>query len=167
MENLHIRKAVKADTPRLKEVFAAARQFMVETGNPTQWTDGYPSDELLQADIDSGDCYTIANDGEHIVATFVLRPGDDPTYSTIYGGAWLSDCPYATIHRIASSGEVRGIMHSVMAFALSRYKSLRIDTHRDNTVMQNAVLKEGFRYCGIIHCWSGDERLAYQYLPPD
>ena len=74
MENLHIRKAVKADTPRLKEVFAAARQFMVETGNPTQWTDGYPSDELLQADIDSGDCYTIANDGEHIVATFVLRP---------------------------------------------------------------------------------------------
>ena len=162
MENLHIRKAVKADTPRLKEIFAAARQFMVETGNHTQWTDGYPSDELLQADIDSGDCYTIANDGEHIVATFVLRPGDDPTYSTIYGGAWLSDCPYATIHRIASSGEVRGVMHRVITFALSRYKSLRIDTHRDNLPMQKVITGSGFRYCGVITVEDGTERLAYQ-----
>ena len=162
MENLHIRKAVKSDTPRLKEVFAAARQFMVETGNPTQWTDGYPSDELLQADIDSGDCYTIANDGEHIVATFVLRPGDDPTYSTIYGGAWLSNRPYATIHRIASSGETKGIFATAMEFAMNRYNSIRIDTHRDNTVMQRAIVKAGFTYCGIIHCWNGSERLAYQ-----
>lgn len=35
-------------------------------------------------------------------------------------------------------------------------------TH-SNHVMQRAILKEGFRYCGIIYCWSGEERLAYQY----
>ena len=136
---------------------------MVETGNPTQWTDGYPSDELLQADIDSGDCYTIANDGEHIVATFVLRPGDDPTYSTIYGGAWLSNRPYATIHRIASDGTRKGILHLAMQFAQLDYNNIRIDTHRDNQVMRNAIAKEGFVYCGIIHCWNGDERVAYQF----
>lgn len=50
-----------------------------------------------------------------------------------------------------------------MEFALQRYDNIRIDTHRDNLVMQRAVRKEGFRYCGIIYCWSGDDRLAYQY----
>lgn len=29
--------------------------------------------------------------------------------------------------------------------------------------MQNAIAKEGFIYCGLIHCWNGDERLAYQF----
>ena len=163
---LTIRPAVEADLPRLQEIFAHARRFMASSGNPCQWTGGYPSDQLLRDDIASGASYVCLHEGR-IVATFLLRGGDDPTYAEIYDGAWLADCPYATIHRIASSGEVRGVMHSVITFALSRYKSLRIDTHRDNTVMQNAVLKEGFRYCGIIHCWSGDERLAYQYLPPD
>ena len=163
---LTIRPAVEADLPRLQEIFAHARRFMASSGNPGQWTGGDPSYQLRRDDIASGDSYVCLHEGR-IVATFLLRGGDDPTYAEIYDGAWLADCPYATIHRIASSGEVRGVMHRVITFALSRYKSLRIDTHRDNTVMQNAVLKEGFRYCGIIHCWSGDERLAYQYLPPE
>ena len=37
-------------------------------------------------------------------------------------------------------------------FALAQYDSIRIDTHRDNSVMRNALLREGYRYCGIIHC---------------
>ena len=49
-----------------------------------------------------------------------------------------------------------------MEFAMNRYNSIRIDTHRDNTVMQRAIVKAGFTYCGIIHCWNGSERLAYQ-----
>ena len=49
-------------------------------------------------------------------------------------------------------------------FALAQYDSIRIDTHRDNSVMRNALLREGYRYCGIIHCWNGSERLAYQLI---
>lgn len=30
--------------------------------------------------------------------------------------------------------------------------------------MQAAILKEEFRYCGVIRCWNGTERLAYQYV---
>ena len=52
-----------------------------------------------------------------------------------------------------------------MKFALERFTSIRIDTHRDNRVMRAAILREGFRYCGIIRCWNGTERLAYQYGP--
>ena len=49
-------------------------------------------------------------------------------------------------------------------FALAQYDSIRIDTHKDNVVMRNALLHEGYRYCGIIHCWNGSERLAYQLI---
>lgn len=159
---MDIRKSTVEDLSRLQEIFARARAFMVATGNPNQWAEDYPSEELLLRDIASGDSYVCEVDGR-VVATFVLRGGQDPTYDVIYGGAWLNDGPYATIHRIASSGEVKGVFSCAMQYALQQYDSIRIDTHRDNQVMQHAVLKAGFKYCGIIHCWNGSERLAYQY----
>ena len=180
-----IRQTTVEDIPRLLEIFAIARQFMAGSGNPNQWNADYPSAELLRQDIASGDSYVVLKDcqngddaafmtgetmpddardgGKSIVATFVLRGGDDPTYNFIYGGAWPNDAPYATIHRIASSGKQKGILHLAMQFALHSYRNIRIDTHRDNVVMRNAIEKEGFKYCGVIHCWSGDERLAYQF----
>lgn len=155
-----IRPTTSSDIPRLHEVFAAARRFMAATGNPHQWADNYPSEAQLQSDIDSGDSYVVIHE-DVIVATFVLRGGDDPTYATIYDGSWPNDRPYATIHRIASAGVVKGIFDYVIRYALTRYSTLRIDTHRDNHVMRHLVERAGFIYCGIIHCWNGDERLAY------
>lgn len=159
--NAIIRRSSLGDMPRLREIFAIARKFMAATGNPNQWADDYPSDELMRKDIESGNSYVVVV-GDRIVATFVLRGGIDPTYNVIYNGRWLNDLPYATIHRIAGSGEVKGILHLAVEFALLTHRTIRIDTHRDNIVMQNAIGKEGFKYCGIIRCWSGAERLAYQ-----
>lgn len=159
---LIIRKSTEQDIPRLKEIFAIARRFMAETGNPHQWAATYPSHEQLLKDISSGNSYVCVKAGE-IVATFVLRGGVDPTYDVIYDGVWPNSNPYATIHRIASSGEEKGIFRTAMEFALQQYGTIRIDTHRDNQVMQHVIRQAGFEYCGIIHCWNGDERLAYQY----
>lgn len=157
-----IRLSTIADIPRLQEVFAAARDFMQRTGNPHQWAPTYPSNEQLTTDIEHHESYVCIHNGS-IVATFVLRGGNDPTYDVIYEGEWPHNRPYATIHRIASTGEAHGIFGLAMRFALDRHDSIRIDTHRDNVVMQHIILRAGFRYCGIIHCWNGDERLAYQY----
>lgn len=154
-----IRHAVEADIPRLQDIFAFARRFMAETGNPHQWGPDYPGEQRLRDDIARGDCYAVVS-GPETVASFVLHGGVDPTYDTI-DGAWLNDAPYATIHRIASTGRVKGIMHLAVRFALRHYSHLRIDTHRDNKVMQKAILKEEFSYCGVIRCWNGGERLAY------
>ena len=159
---LSIRKSAPDDIPEMMEIFAAARRFMAMTGNPDQWSEDYPGEELLKSDIASGDSHVILSEGR-IVATFVLRPGNDPTYDIIHDGNWPNDLPYATIHRIASRGERKGMLHAAMQYALERYSAIRIDTHRDNTVMRNAIAKEGFTYCGIIHCWNGTERLAYQF----
>lgn len=157
-----IQKAKLEDIPQMLDIFSVARKFMADTDNPNQWAENYPSVEQLTNDISTGDSYICMVDNE-IVATFVLRGGIDPTYDIIYDGAWTNNNPYATIHRIASNGKIKGIFSSVMKYALQHYKTIRIDTHRDNMIMQNAITKEGFRYCGIIHCWNGEERLAYQY----
>lgn len=163
-ENLEIRKTRKEDIPRLKQIFATARQFMASNGNPDQWVPSYPSDEQLLNDINNGDSFVVISNSRQIVATFVLHAGIDPTYNTIYEGQWLNDAPYATIHRIASNGQVKGIFRLALQFALNRYDNIRIDTHHDNIVMRNAIMQNGFSYCGIIHCWNGDERMAYQYV---
>jgi len=42
--------------------------------------------------------------------------------------------------------------------------NIRIDTHKDNRIMQHNIEKHGFTYCGIIYLANGDERLAYQKL---
>lgn len=163
-EQLEIRKTRKEDIPRLKQIFATARQFMASNGNPDQWAPSYPNDEQLLNDINNGDSFVVISDSRQIVATLVLHAGIDPTYNTIYEGQWLNDAPYATIHRIASNGEVKGIFRLALQFALNRYDNIRIDTHHDNIVMRNAIMQNGFSYCGIIHCWNGDERMAYQYV---
>ena len=163
-ENLEIRKTRKEDIPQIKQIFATARQFMASNGNPDQWAPTYPCDEQLLNDINNGDSFVVFSDSRQIVATFVLHAGIAPTYNTIYEGQWLNDAPYATIHRIASNGEVKGIFRLALQFALNRYDNIRIDTHHDNIVMRNAIMQNGFSYCGIIHCWNGDERMAYQYV---
>ena len=53
------------------------------------------------------------------------------------------------------------VAYGHIRFALTRYDTLRIDTHQDNAPMRHAIAKEGFTYCGLIHCWNGDERLAF------
>lgn len=158
-----VRRTNFDDLDRLQEIFAVAREFMRSTGNPNQWVEDYPSEDLLRSDVKSGDSYVVQSQGR-VVATFVLRGGVDLTYNIIYDGQWLSDEPHATIHRVASSGEVKNVFGIAMHYALGLYDSIRIDTHRDNSVMQHIIERYGFKYCGIIHCWNGDERLAYQFI---
>ena len=158
-----IRKAVKNDLPYIFEIYARARKFMAENGNPNQWGDIKPGKELVESDIENGISYVCEKDGE-ILGVFAFIYGEDPTYKIIYDGEWLSDEPYAVIHRIASSGKVKGTGEFCLKWALSQYPNIRIDTHKDNTVMRYLMDKLGFAYCGIIHLEDGDERLAFQKI---
>lgn len=158
---MEIRKTTTEDISTLQDIFTRARLFMISTGNTNQWAHDYPSEQMLTEDIINNNSYVIIKNNT-IVGTFVLAGGNDPTYSKIYQGAWKNHNPYATIHRIASNGTTKGIFTAALNYALQQYNTIRIDTHRDNKVMQHCLEKNGFEYCGIIHCWNGDERLAYQ-----
>lgn len=156
-----IRKSRPEDYEKILEIYATARKFMAETGNPNQWKDHKPLPSLIEKDINEGTGYVCAKDND-ILGVFALLEGEDPTYKVIEGGKWLSDKPYYVVHRIASSGKEKGVGTFMMKWAYEQKGNIRVDTHRDNTVMQNMLRKLGYTYCGIIYLEDGDERLAFQ-----
>lgn len=159
-----IRPATERDIPAMMALFEEAKGIMRADGNMSQWTGGYPQEEVVLRDISSGHGYII-EDGGVPVGTFAFIPGVEPTYLSIYEGEWLdADAPYATIHRLASTPRSHGVARACFDWCASRCPNLRIDTHRDNSIMRHVVTSWGFLYCGIIYLASGDERLAYQKL---
>ena len=101
-----------------------------------------------------------------IAAAFVLFTGAEPTYRVIEHGAWRSDKPYLTMHRLGSLTGEHGVGNAALRFAENEAKrmglDLRADTHADNKPVQHLLLKHGFRYCGIIRVTDGSKRFAYQ-----
>ncbi len=160
---MEIRKTMPNDLLRVMRIFEIARDFMKSSGNPSQWNDNYPSEELITSDIQEGVSYVIV-DKSKIVGTFVFREGEESTYSEI-DGCWSNDNPYGTIHRIASDGSTKGIADKCLAFCRTKTGNIRIDTHRDNTVMQKWIRRCGFKECGIIRVSDGTPRDAFQLEP--
>jgi RimJ/RimL family protein N-acetyltransferase len=159
-----IRKVEAADTEAVLTVMQAARGIMRSSGNLHQWGDDYPSAEAIGLDRERGGGFVVEDEGR-ITGYFAFLPSPEPTYSYIEGGAWLDDClPYHVIHRIASLPEAHGIFHDMLGWCAERESNIRIDTHRDNRIMQHLLERHGFTYCGVIYLASGDERLAYQRI---
>ena len=160
IKNMEIRLANTGDLPEILAIYAHARSFMAEHGNPNQWNDGYPEEELLIGDIENERLFLVM-EGGIAAGVFMFFLWDEPTYQIIREGSWPNALPYGTIHRIASSGKFRGVFAAALGFCLERTGTIRIDTHRDNLPMQSCLLKHGFRRCGIIDVRNG-ERIAYQ-----
>ena len=163
-----IRRADISDLPKIKEIYSAARAFMCENGNAHQWGDTYPEEHIIQQDLQSGFLYVVESEvtPSEICGCFAMIQGNDPTYDII-DGAWSADTPYTAIHRVASNGSERGVLKRIMDFSKARCSHIRIDTHKDNLPMQNALAKNGFSCCGIIYLENGDPRLAYEWLLED
>jgi len=162
-----IRKSREADLDRLMEIIEEARGTIAALGIE-QWQNGYPSREIMEADVAEGASYLVT-DGDGICGTFALFPGEEPTYRKIYRGSWLTQGDYVAIHRVAIAvkNRGRGIAEKIMEFSAEYAKkqgtkSLRIDTHPGNVVMRRMLEKNGFSYCGIIHLKNGNERVAYE-----
>lgn len=159
-----VRPAGNADIPSIMTVLEAAKGIMRASGNMNQWVNGYPSEDVIADDISHGYGYVV-EDGGAQEGYFAYIPSPEPTYAKIYDGAWLDDeKPYHVVHRIGSTPESHGVFEAIMNWCFKQDPIIRIDTHRDNLIMQHCILKAGFSYCGIIYLASGDERLAYQRL---
>lgn len=61
---------------RILEIYAAARRYMAENGNPAQWGSSYPRRELLEEDLRRGQLYVVT-EGDKIHGAFVLATGED------------------------------------------------------------------------------------------
>ena len=160
--NYKIRNMEFSDLEKLEVFYADARQRMRDAGNPNQWWDFHPPKELLIQDIETKNGYIIEDlDTGEIAGAFAMIGGVDPTYINIEGGEWLNDDDYVAIHHIASSGHHHKILETAVNFALNKIDNVRIDTYKDNKIMQSALEKLGFKYCGTIYVLDHQPRMAY------
>ena len=160
------RGARRADLDAILKIYARARQAMADSGNPTQWGDHFPPQELLEEDIDSNRMFLYLVNGE-LEGVFAFILGPDPTYARIEDGKWLNDTlPYGTIHRLASKGTAHGVARACFSFCLGIMDYVRIDTHENNHTMQSAITGYGFRKCGNIYASNGTLRTAYDFIRP-
>lgn len=163
---MKIRKSAERDFETMMEIYAHARAFMAEHGNPRQWgPTNWPPQDLIHQDIRKGNSYVCVNEDDKVIGTFFFVYGEDiePTYRNITDGAWHDASPYGVVHRIAADHSEKGIGAFCISWALEQCGHLRIDTHGDNTVMQNLLRKLGFEQCGIIYVEEdNDPRLAFE-----
>lgn len=155
-----VRKTMVGDLDTVMAIYDCARRRMRESGNTAQWVNGYPSREILMADVEAGCSYVIA-DGGKIAGVFTFVVGVEPTYAKIEG-AWPDNDAYGTIHRIAAADGEKGIADAALVYCMGREINIRIDTHADNSPMLGWIAKRGFSYCGIIHVEDGTPRMAFQ-----
>ena len=164
---MNIRHSREEELPILMKLYEHARQFMAANGNPNQWgPTNWPPKSLILSDIREGKSYVCTCEDE-IVGTFFYDFGKDvePNYQTIEDGAWLDDSPYGVLHRMASSGTVKGVGSACIQWAFRQCGHLRIDTHNDNRVMQNLLSKNGFVHCGTIYVPEDSyPRLVYEKI---
>lgn len=150
------------DLEQIMKIYRYAQDYMIESGNPTQWGHFYPDAELIKSDIDKNACRVIYDEsGIHGIFALFLDP--DPTYEHIENGKWLNDEPYLTIHRLAGDGQVHGLFSCALNYCKDISSNIRADTHADNQIMQKLMEKNGFVKCGRICVKNGTQRIAYQW----
>ncbi len=167
---MQIKPSTFADIPRILEIIDDAKALL-KAMNINQWQHGYPNAEQVENDIKNKESYIIVNDKNVIMATtmFTVRP--EPTYKKVIDGNWIIDeaLPYGVIHRLAMAKEFRGLGIAKFIFEelhqklkQQDIKSLKIDTHEQNTGMQSLIKKMGYQYCGIIYTSYNAKRLAFE-----
>ena len=61
---MNIRHTEMSDFPALLQIYRRARAFMAASGNPKQWGDHWPPEDLLREDIEAGRSYVCEENGE-------------------------------------------------------------------------------------------------------
>lgn len=165
------RHAEISDTESILSVLSDASNFLRNSG-VDQWQDGFPDRKTISDDISSSEAFVLTDRGQ-IIGFFVLSFVPEDSYTEIIGEGWLNkDTGYAVIHRAAISSSHRGRGISRMIFSVCEQKakqkgilSIRIDTHEDNDIMRHLIIRNGYKYCGIIRLKRDDTaRMAFEKL---
>lgn len=146
-------QATTKDEPAAWELVHKAAIGMEAAGR-RQWSENYPPRERIACDINHGNGYILKLNTE-IVGYTALTFNGEPAYEQLQG-QWISDRPYATIHRTAIAQNHRGKgLARVMLTECERecrkhgYKSLRLDTNHDNPEMLHLADSMGYTRCGL------------------
>lgn len=154
-----IRQARIEDLDTIMSMISDGREHIASYNIP-QWINGYPSCDVIQKDIGNKSGFVFIEDDE-IVGYFVVI-NHDPCYDNI-DGEWLYDEPYVAIHRTVTKYFNRGLGTKMFNEIKNIYSHIRIDTHVGNVSMNKCLVKNDFKYCGVIKLADGSPRVAYEY----
>lgn len=164
---MEFRRSTKSDLKEIIEIIKEAQNYF-KANNIDQWQDGYPNEESIMNDIESGESYILLKDNK-IIATAYLSFNGESDYDIIHEGKWVGDEKYAVIHRVAVSNNMKGqgiageLFKKIENLCLeNKVNHIRIDTHRHNRSMQRFLMKSRFEYCGIIYLKDNSERIAFE-----
>lgn len=156
--------------PFIKQLITDAQSFLKSQGI-NQWQNGYPDTALLEHDIQLKQSYLWINENSEILATLVIRIDEEPTYQKIEGKWLTTNANYGVIHRLAVNTKIRqkgcaqNVIKAAEDFCKKQKKtSMRIDTHKENKIMQHILKKGAYSYCGIIYVEDGSPRYAYEKI---
>ena len=166
---MFLRKSTKKDISAILEIINQAQEAL-KLAKVDQWQNNYPNQERIELDIAEGVSYVVELN-QQIVATVALFFSDDPNYLYPLSGQWISEGAYSCIHRIAISNALKGsdvgtfIMDNIKTMTQKKgFKSIRVDTHKDNLRMINYLKKHNFIEIGVIALADGALRNAYEYV---
>lgn len=157
-----IKSASIFELDEILKIYSRAREYMKQTGNPNQWKDTNPTEEMVIDDIKNSNLYLLISE-QGIEAVFAFIKSSDFTYEVI-DSTWLNDEKYFVMHRVASAGKSKGVLKYCVDYCMQFCDNLRIDTHEDNKIMQHSLEKLGFKRCGIIKLLNGEPRIAYHLI---
>jgi GNAT superfamily N-acetyltransferase len=146
-ESMKIIKAKEKDLPEILELVAACTKKMESEGN-LQWSDDYPTEDILRKDITKGDLFVL-NDGGKILGIIALTYKEEPQYADI---EWEDKSGNALeVHRMGvhpkhqSEGVGKRMFEFAQDHALKNgYSSIRMDTYFENDSMIGLI--EGLGY---------------------
>ncbi|MFX3618832.1 MAG: GNAT family N-acetyltransferase [Sporolactobacillus sp.] len=159
--------ATKNDLSSIMAITDQAKVFLKSQG-VDQWQNGYPALGDFEQDIRDQDLFVFKLN-DQVAAYAALIAGPDEHYKLIEDGEWLNqEGPYYAIHRVAVSEQFRGQQVAQRLFERSldylrsnhpSVKSVRVDTHPENQIMQHVLTKVGFKRTGNVYM----EGLRYGY----
>ncbi len=165
---MEFRRTTAADLGSIMDIIRQAQEYLKNQGID-QWQNNYPSTGTILEDIRKGYGYVLL-ENNRILGTVAITFDGDRNYDFI-DGKWLTDSPYAAIHRIAVQSGYKGkglasvIIGNIVRMCQDKgTQSIRVDTHEKNLSMQRLLLKNGFLACGVIYLQDGAKRLAFEKI---
>ena len=151
-------KLILANESNLSDIMIIvndAKTYLKNQGSK-QWNlpDGYPDETTILNDIKRNECYLYIEDN-NIIGTMSIIEKTDENYNEI-NGSWLTNNPYASIHRIAIKNThhkknvgVKMLLEAEEIVKSKNLYSIKIDTHNRNIPMTKTILKAGYTYCEL------------------
>ena len=164
---MEFRLAKEVDREKIEKIYEDGSLKLKSLGI-NQWQGNEKPNLNNFSNLNENKIIYVLEDKEIIVSTLIIYDKDQD-YENNLVGTWNSPKPYVALHRIAtlSGARKKGYGRKIIEFAESyarenNFKSVRIDTHRENKPMQNLLSSMEYNFVGLVFLDGKRERFAYE-----